>query len=213
MRGLTAWFQQPGPQQSSLVITQTTFACAEREITLLQSSGVLSPNSSQNMNTGYSHRWLFVGSGGKGGTLEQYFLNEAGPSTACRFTALVLEWFSMSLCSVVNACLFYFWPEESEDRPFLTLSGFSLSTSMFTEWLSPKKAKWMSSTANKNIPACCYIGAFGADGSLGTPSSVTGFSDVQSVMKPGKKNVEINIEFTINLYSLVSFHFSMCYFK
>lgn len=41
--------------------------------------------------------------------------------------------------------------------------------------------------ANENIHACCDINAFLLDGTLGMPSSVTGLTDVQTVMKPGKE--------------------------
>lgn len=51
--------------------------------------------------------------------------------------------------------------------------------------ISLNKAKWMSLTANEN--ASCDINAFWLDGTLEPPSSVTGLTDVQIMMKLGKE--------------------------
>lgn len=112
MRGLslTAWFQQQGPQWSSLVITLvTTFAWAQCEVSLLQSSGVLSPISSQNMNTGYSHRWLFVGLGEKEELSEQSWVPERGQTEHCMSfycTCLRMVQYELVLCCKCLPVLF-----------------------------------------------------------------------------------------------------------
>lgn len=92
------------------------------------------------------------------------YFESARLSTACRETALVLGWFNMSLCSVVYACLFFTVQSKlcQTRRPSSVLSGSSLEVHVYKMIL--KEAKWTSSTAEENIPACCYISAFWLDG-------------------------------------------------
>lgn len=189
---------QPGPD--SLVHNNhlssshlTTFASTEREIAVLQSLQVFSLSSSQNMNTGYSHRWLSPGSR-ESRTNSQ---SESGPGAACRFPALVLEWFSVSLCSVVNACLFCFWPDESKDRPFFNLSGFSLSLNMdvYTITLRRRPNEW--APPQIRIFLLAAISVHSERTAPWERRPFTGSTGVQTVTKPGWKNVQINNDFTI----------------
>lgn len=109
-------------------------------------------------------------------------------------TALVLELFSMSLCSV-SLCLLLFlffnslikkkqkhlkcWPFDIN-----AIRIFSLNVHVYKICISERGQ--MNELNWNNMPGC-HINVSWLDGPSGTPSSVTDSKDVQTVTKPGKE--------------------------